>query len=368
MTEKKEKAQLRIIFVLGVILVINQPILYAQTQEEKTDQREAVINEQLENLQKPETAKDIVEMLKERALLKMKEKRRKLLLKTKVSASVLYGFETNVNQDSNTKSDYYVEEDFSINWQPTFNKYFGLDTGYWLVNQSYTEQTDSSSMNHALNFTVNLTPFESGKIKLSPGIEYEWLWYPVCSESNYENLKYFFKFKHYMGKKWNYGGGYEYSEKTYDVKKARDPAKRESPNIVREDTRNTLDLYVTRYLGKFTFKIKGKAFINFSNDQYREYYDYESWKPSLTISRTFLKDDKLYVSFSPSFERKNYHHRLAVDNARYDDVYTYKTSFYYTLKKPFTLSFSNTYKKVTTNYTEGRYKNITNVIGLTADF
>lgn len=368
MLSKKIKVILKILLVIGLILVINQVFLYAQTPEEKTEQREAVIKETIEALEKPETAKDIVEKLKERALLKVKEKRRQLLLKTKVSAAVLYGYETNVTQASDTKGDYYVEEDFSFNWQPTFNRYLGLDIGYWLVNQSYSEQTDSSSMDHALNFTMNLTPFESGRLKLSPGIEYEWLWYNLSKESSYEDTKYFLKFKHYIGKKWNYGGGYEYLEKNYDEKKARNQEKRASPDIVREDTRHTVDLYVTKYLGKYTLKIKGKAYINFSNDQYQEYYDYDSWKPSLTISRTFLEDDKLYVSFTPSFEHKNYHHRTAVETARYDSVYTYKTSLYYTLKKPFTLTFSNTYKKVDTNYTAGRYKDITNVIGLTADF
>ncbi len=365
--DKKSKIILEIIFVLGFVFLVNQIFLYAQA-EERIEQREAAIKEAVEALEKPETAKDIVAMLKERALLKTKEKRRQRLFKTKISASLLYGYETNVNQDSNTKGDYYTEEDFSAYWQPTFNKYFGLDAGGWLVNQSYSELTDSSSMDSALNFTANLTPFDSGKVKLSPGVEYEWLWYPLSSESSYENIKYFFKFKHYIGKKWNYGGGYEYAEKTYDVKKARNQEKRESPSIVREDTRDSIDFFVTRYLGKYTFKIKGKAYINFSNDQYREYYDYDSWKPSISISRTFLKDDKLYVSFSPSYERKSYHHRTVIDTARYDNVFTYKTSFYYTLKKPFTLSFSNTYKKVATNYAEGRYKNITNVIGLTADF
>lgn len=368
MPEKKARAILGTLFILGFVFMINHVFLYAQTIEEKAEQREAVIEEHLEALEKPETAKDIVKMLKERALLKVKEKRRQLLLKTKVSASLLYGYETNVNQDAETKGDYYVEEDFSVNWQPTFNKYFGLDIGYWLVNQSYSEQTDSSSLDQALNFTVNLTPFESGKVKLSPGIEQEWLWYPLSKDSNYANLKYFLKFKHYIGKKWNYGGGYEYSEKAYDAKMARNQEKFPSPDIVREDTRQSVDFYVTRYLGKYTLKVKGKAYINFSNDQYQEYYDYDSWKPSISVSRTFLEDDKLYVSFSPSFERKSYHHRTAVDTGRYDDVYTYKTSLNYTLKKPLTLTFSNTYKKVATNYALGRYKNITNVIGITADF
>ena len=343
---------------------------YAQVEpEQKQERREAQKEERREELAAPpETAKDIIEQLKERALIKLKEKRRQMLLKTKLSAGILYGFETNVNQDAETKGDYYVEEDFSLSWVPTFNKYLGLNTGYWLVNQSYFEQTDSSSLDHALNFSLVLTPFESGKLKLEPGLEHEWLWYPTSKESSYENQKYFLKLKHYIGKKWNYGGSYEYSEKTYDDKKARNQEKMSSPDIVREDTRHSADVYITRYFGKLSLKVKYKIYENFSNEQYMEYYDYYSYKPSITLSRTFLKDDRLYVSFSPSFERKNYHHRTAVDTARYDDITTLTTAAYYTIKKPFTLSYKFTYKKVQTNVATSRYKDITNVVGLTVDF
>lgn len=362
----KSKAML---LLCSFLLLLPAAYTYAQVEpEDKLEQRETKIQEAVEALKRPpETAKDIIEMLKERALLRIKERRRELLLKTKLSAGIAWGFETNVTQASDTKGDYYREDNFSLYWQPTFNRYFGLDTGYWLVNQAYTEQTDSSSLDHAVNFTVNLTPFENGRLKLSPGIEYEWLWYPFSSESTYDNLKYFLKLKHYIGKKWNYGGGYEYSEKVYDEKKARD-ANKTATALSREDTRHTVDLYLTRYLGKFTFKVKGKFYVNYSNDQYREYYDLYSLKPSISIARTFLKDDKLYVSFNPSFERKNYMHRTAVDTARYDDVTTWQVSAYYSLKKPFTLSYKFTFKEVETNVDIGRYKNITNVIGLNIDF
>ena len=363
-----KKNRYLLLLLSAITFVLTSSILYAAETEDVVEQRQSIREERREELKRPERAQDIIEMLKERALLRVKEKRRQRLLKTRLSASVIYGFEGNVTQASDTKGDHYQEEDFSMYWQPTFNKYLGLDTGYWLVNQSYFEQTDSSSLDHAFNFTVKLTPFENGKLKFSLGGEFEQLWYPLSKESSYTSPKHFLKFTHYIGKKWNYGGGYEYSEKAYDAKMARNQEKAASTDIVREDTRHTVDFFVTRYLGKWTLQVKGKAYVNFSNDHYQDYYDFESWRPSLSIARSFLEDDKLYVSFSPSYERKNYHERKAVDNTRYDDVYTYKTSIYYTLKKPWSLNFSNTYKKQDTNLDTSRYKNITNTIGLTADF
>ncbi len=366
---KKRKSGLALFLISGFIFSAAVSLSFAQDRSlEKQEQREAAIASALEALEPRETPKDIIEKLKERAFLKLKERRRQRLFKTRLSASVFYGYETNVNQDAETKGDFYAEEDFSFYWQPAFNEYFALDAGYWAIKQDYTELTDSSSLDNAFTCTLNVTPFEDGKIKFSPGLEYEWLWYPYAKESSYNNLKYFMKFKHYAGKNWNYGGGYEYSEKTYDEKKARDQQKRASPAIVREDTRQSVDVYLTRYLGKYTFKLKGKGYLNTSNDQYQEYYDYTSLKPSLVLSRAFLGGDKLYASLTSSYERKNYHDRLAVDSPRRDKVFTYKGSLDYSLGKNFTLNYSHTYKMVHSNYTEGRYKDITNVIGMTADF
>lgn len=367
------------IILLIIIFMAIITLSYADDEDiQLQEQRESKMEEKIDQLERVETAKQIIENLKERAMLKILEKRRELFLKRVFSASVLYGFETNTSQSSDTKGDYYIENDLSFYWKPAFNDYLGLNTGFWLVKQDYFEQSDSSSMDSAATFNFVLTPFEDGSLRLEPGFEYEWLLYSKSKESNYANKKYFMKFKHYIFrewyydddifKEWNYGGGYEYSEKTYDRKKARNQEKLDSPDIFREDSRHALDLYTTLYVEKFIFKLKGKGYVNYSNDQYKEYYDYDSIKPSISIARTFLKDDKLYVSFSPSFERKNYHHRTAVNTARYDDITTWAASVNYTLKNPFSLSYKFTYKKQGTNVDTARYKDISNIIGLTASF
>jgi len=224
-----------------------------------------------------------------------------------------------------------------------------------------------SSFDHALNGTLKLYPAGSGEFRLEPGIEYEWLHYPFDENSGYENFKQFVKFKHYIGKNWNYGGKYEHSFKTYDKKEARNDSQA-NLGFNREDHRHLVELYGTRYIGKFSVKLKGKAYWNTSNDHYNEYYDYESYRGYLTLAGSFLEDDKLYVSFTPSLERKNYQDRQVVDTARYDDVMQFKLSSYYTVNKNITCSYSCTYKEVDSNYNVGEYHDVTNQLGVYIDF
>ncbi len=196
-----------ILFLVIGALILNFGLFSAYAQsDEASEQRELGIEErQEEAFGKPESVDDLVELLKERAKLKMEDRRKELLRKIKISTTLLTGYESNPLNDSDRKGDGYIEKDFSINWQPTFNKYLGADIGYWLINQNYFEQTDLSSFDHALNATLKLYPFGGGKFRLEPGIEYEWLQYPKDRSSSYDNFKQFLKFKHYIGKKWNYG-------------------------------------------------------------------------------------------------------------------------------------------------------------------
>lgn len=360
---------LPLLICICFIYIISPSAFAQQDTDQKEQRREIKIEESADQIKRPQTVKELIEYLKQRAMLKVKAKRKERLLKTKLSASVSYGFDTNVPQDSSSKGDFYVEEYFNFSWQPTFNRFLGLKTGYWLLNDNYQEQTDFNFLDHAANISLVLTPFENGRIKLEPGFEYEWVWCSRSAESNYDNTKLFFKFKQYLGKRWdwNYGLGYEYANKLFDEKKARD-ANREDTESAREDKRHSIDVYLTKYWGKFNFTVRGKFYINFSNEQYIGYYDYYSLRPSLTIGCTFLKDDKLYIAFNPSFERKNYMHRTAIETARFDNLITYMLSAYYTFKKPYTLTYQFIYRHLGSNEDTARYKGITNVIGLSLDF
>ena len=353
------------VFALIFLEFLGRPI-YAQVSQEAVDQREFKISDKADFLKKPETADDIFQMLQQRAESKLKEKKRQLLLKTKISMGIFYGFETNPLNDSSNKGDHFSEEDFSWDWVPAFDKKFSADIGYRLYNQDYSEQTDLNTLDQAVNASLKFYPFESGKIYVQPGVEYEWLWYPRDESSGYEDTKSFLKFKHYLGTNWNYGGKYEYSTKFYDNKFARDTNQNDL-DYARTDYRNTVELYLTRNISQYSIKLRGKAYRNNSNDEYQKYYDYASTRGYLTFSGNFLKD-KLYVSLTPNFETKKYRRRIAVDTERLDHALEYKLDAYYSLNKSVSFSYNFSNKISNSNADAGKFQDITNQIGVTVDF
>ncbi len=359
------------VFIFVCLLSLNPAIIYAEeiTPEERTEQREFRVQDKKEDLlKKPETASDILQLLKERAQAKIKEERRKLLWKTKIAAGVKGGYETNPLNDQLKKSDYYAENEFTFNWLPTFNDRLSADFAFRLTHQSYVEFTDLSTYDHDFTATFKVFPFESHDFYIQPGGTYEWLNYPRDEQATYEDTKAFLKFKHYMDADWNYGGKYEYSYKLYDEKLARNDGKVNISGLARADFRNTVELYAAKNISKYTVKLKGKVYRNNSNDQYQHYYDYDAYRGYITLSGGFLKDDKLYLSFTPDFERKNYRRRIAERTARFDNVLQYKLDAYYTLSKHFELSYSYTHKIANSNAAAGEFENITNSIGVTYNF
>ena len=181
---------------------------YAQSNENVTEQREFKIQDKMEDLlDRPQTAKDILKILKERAEAKIAEKRRAQFWKYKVAAELYSGYESNpLNTTEDEKSDIFVEEDFSMNWLPTFHKNLSGDFGYRLANQSYSEQTDLSTFDNVFNANLKYYPHDSHDLYFQPGFEYEWLNYPLDETASYEDTRASMRFKHYIRTDWDYGG------------------------------------------------------------------------------------------------------------------------------------------------------------------
>ena len=343
--------------------------LYAQSTEETAEQRGSRIEDKKEDLlEKPETPAEILRMIRERAEVKIEEKRKQLLWKTKTAAGLKFGFETNPLNDQAEKGDWFVEEELTFNWVPTFTEHLGADVGYRVTNQSYMEQTDLDTFDNDFTASLKYYPFESHELFLQPGATYEWLAYPRDELATYEDTKAFLKFKHYIATDWYYGGKYEYSHKGYDNKLARDINKNSLSEIQRKDHRNTVELYVTRNISKYSLRLKAKAYRNNSNDEYQAYYDYYSYRGYLTLSGSFLKDDRLYVSFTPDYEIKSYDRRVAVDTARWDNVLNYKLDAYYTVAKDLEIAYTYSYKNSVSNAEAGEFLDITNSLGMTYRF
>jgi hypothetical protein len=129
-----------------------------------------------------------------------------------------------------------------------------------------------------------------------------------------------------------------------------------------------MELWLKRNIGKLSLKLRGKGYRNNSNAQYQDYYDYDSLHGYFTLSRTFLKNNKLYLSFTPDFERKIYIERLATGGKRYDHTMQWRLDAYYTLSKFINLSYGISFRDSSSNASDGEFSDMTNQFGINLDF
>jgi len=367
--------------VVGIILnfiFIYPTFIFAQGLSDETREQQEYKQEQhLEDLEKlkeiqttPKTAEEVLEMLKARAKEKIEERRKKELLKTKISAGVTSGYETNPanTQDILEKGDSWWEDTFSFNWLPKLNSALSADLGYSLAFKYYFEQEGLGTENHSFNGSFKYLPLDSGKLTVEPGFRQEWNVYPYDDASSYEQSKAFTKFSYYLNQLWSYGGKYEYAYKIYDKKAALNDSGANF-DFHRADYRNTAELWLKRQIGKYSLKLRGKSYHNNSNSQYQHYDDYDSHDGEISLSGAFMKDSRLYVILTSDFEVKHYKLRQADDPvARNDRALQHRLNTYYTLNKTATLSYSFSLKNNNSNKNSGEFIDVTNSLGCTLNF
>jgi len=356
--------------------MVSATSLWAQvTPEELTDQREAdrerqrELREDFEELRKePQTAQEVADMLREKALLRIKGRRKELLKKRRFSTGVTFGTESNPATNSAEKGDQWIEDTFSAHWTPIWSKKFSGDFGYNLTDRNYFEQTALGSVDHTFNLSLTLSSLMEGRLTLDSGIYFDIFVYPYDSSASYKQYKPFIKFTNYITNKWTLGGKYEHWDKDYLKKVARNGAGT-NLNIARSDVRNVLELWVKRKFGKYSLKLKAKSYRNDSNDRHQDFYDHDSHHGYFTVSRPLLKGNKLFASYTFDYEGKEYKNRLS-DSAdvRKEKIQQHSVNLNYTLKKWLSIIFSFTHKESHSNAASGVYDNTTVQLGLTANF
>ena len=361
-------------FIMLFIVMTQGPLTYAQLSDETREQREFANDDRRQELEaarerKAMSAEEILELLKEKAEEKIREKRRKELTKMSYSAGLTLKHETNPASDSAQKGDESNELTASANWQPTFTKELSGDLGYTVTDTNYARYENLNTANHSFTGKVKYYPFKDNrKFSVSPGTTYEWNIYPFDDASSYEQFKAFADVTHYFGKLWSWGGKYDYNYKVYDKKVARDFAGT-NLNFHREDNRHNGEIWIKRQFGKVSVRFKEKSYRNTSNDNRQKFNDYYSHRGYITISGSFLEDGKLYVNYTSDYESKTYDQRPGDDGgSRFDNAIQHKMTGNLTLNKIWTWNNSFTYKKNGSNVGTGSYKNATISTGLTANF
>lgn len=362
--------KLKISFILLFFLIFAKAkfVLCADESLDKTSQLDAKVESATAGaLSEFKTTSELIELLKQRAMLKVKKKRREQLLKFSISASANSGYESNVNNDSSNKGDTFHNEFVMLNWAPTLNKRLGLNVTGFSYNQAYSDFTDSNYLYSSVFGGVRLYPFEDGKLRLEPGAGYATLWYPFSADSSYNEVKFYLNSKNFLTRQWNLDINSTASFKKYDSRKARNPSG-VTQDFNREDATYSVDTTATYYVGRYSVALKGAIGKNSSNDLLQDLNDYYYGKSELTIDGTFLEGSRLYTAFIMSFERKNYKERLAVDSAESDNRYNYRFTVYYTLNKNYMLNYKFDYWSLDSNSPISEYKNLVNQVGVLVKF
>lgn len=358
-----------ILIILSVLLftVLTCYCAYADT-DDSIEQREFTRqdNEEPESFQKIESADSIFEKIKQRAELKIKEHKKELLRKFDINGGISTGHETNpLQQNLDSDDDYFLEETLQLSWLPTFSKKMAADISYYLYNVNYMDNTDINFISNTLRASLKFYPQK--RMRLESGVKLNSTLFPTNKTADYLKISPFLKFNYIIDKKWNYGGSYEYSAKEYNSRLARDSSEADISGLARQDEQHSVNLFVTRYLKNFSVRLRARASRNDSNDRFQDYYDYNSYRSYFTIAQSFM-DKKLYLSFTPNFERRNYDKRLAVTTARYDNILQYDFGAYYSINNNLRINYNLTNRMSSSNSSLGEFNDITNSIGMSFQF
>ena len=162
--------------------------------------------------------------------------------------------------------------------------------------------------------------------------------------------------------------GYQYLIKDYDRWKTRN----HRLNVRlgdRVDRRNVILHQVGVFLSDFTFaKILNKAYINDSNENYMEYYDFRAWKSKLSLAQFIT--DKLYETVDFTYQYKAYEKRgiPGSDEDQRDHLFIYGASLFYDLTPHTSLGLTFDLKKNYSNDNAEQYEDMIISTGLYCAF
>ena len=299
-------------------------------------------------------------------ILEARRAARRLKLSGEISEVVAY--EKNAATASNHKGDTSFEEDvnlfFSKRLSPTLT-WQGTYSGSYL---QYVEYHDGTYTDHTI--TPVKLQWQPGRIwRMESWMDLERNQYdPDANDSSYKQIKLVGRIRQNVMGSWYHQFQYEWSGRDYTHKKARDGAGNDTPTY-RKDARYRLRYKVGTTIKKALLSVENEFYLNDSNDNRNNYYDYQVWKISSSISGNVTP--KLYLSGGFNFERKNYDVRPVggiTAEARYDGKYTLTGNASYDLNDTWRFAYGLTFDHLGSNEPTGEYDNTKHAFTVTAKF
>ncbi|MBI2870227.1 MAG: hypothetical protein HYY14_00790 [Candidatus Omnitrophica bacterium] len=310
----------------------------------------------------------------EQALAAIKERAKKIVearkkakrLKISGELSTVAAYETNPSNGATHKGDTYFEEDASVTLSKKLSNTWRWNASYSESYISYLEYTDGTYFTQTL--TASKLTWNPGKMwRLEGWTDLDYNWYPRSNGSSYRQIKPVGRIRQNLTDIFFHQLQYEWFFRDY-IDKSADDGEGTDTEDRRHDIRDRLRYKVGATIHDWLCTVENAWYSNQSNDQREDYYDYDVYKVTGSLNGDLT--EKLSVSLSYAWERKNYEHRLVsnLDNARYDDKNSITLSATYTINDDWKVGGKVDINDLESNQPSGEYTDITNSLTVTRSF
>jgi hypothetical protein len=351
------------VLVALAVLAHASPQAWAQDAPEK----EAVERPEPPALTTPLPAEEALAAIKRRAkkILEARRAARRLKFSGEVSEAV--GYETNPANSPSHKGDTYVDQSTYLTLSKQLTTRLNWSSSYFGNYLKYLDYGEGDYTDHTL--TASKLRWQPGKMwRVESWLDLEYNYYPKGKDSTYRNFKTVTRIRQNLFGTAYHQVQYEYFVRDYATKNARNGAGNETLSN-RADRRNRLRYKVGGAVKKALLSVENDLYRNDSNDARNDYSDYDVWKIINSLSGNAT--EKLYLSGSFAFERKNYRERPVsglVAPARNDDKYTITTGASYDWNETWKTSYDFSFDHLGSNEPTGEYDNAKHAFKVTARF
>jgi len=271
-------------------------------------------------------------------------------------ADAYEGYDNNVNLDSQRKKDVYTEVDAQLGYKYPFNSLFGATLNYYLNSLNYYEVTDATFYDNNLSLALDTNLFDE-KAKLTWGNSAGYIYYPHEERSTYFSYDSQISLKHSLTKTFSHKLAYDFIFRDFPDRKAGNGAGA-AKGSDRMDIRNSLTYELSGLLVRDIFmRLNNQYYVNDSNDQFMDYYDYSSYRTSLTaIMPLFTK--RLYGLVTIGYQRRVYNSRQLVNDkseTEKDNTYEGGSSLIFDITKKISMSLNYLYRQNESNEPSQKY-------------
>jgi len=318
------------------------------------------------DINEEETTEKYLGKAEEKAYKKVEVEKQGQRYKTKLLLSAVQGYDNNVFLDPRREHDTFSEGILDASVTYPLNGRWDLTGEVSAHDITYWRATAASLVDTDLILGLEGKLIGGATIKVFNDIEL--VEYVKNDDGEYLGDKAGFVLKQKLPKNFFHSLKYEYFYKNYSDRKAMN-GWGGLTNKDRVDNRNTIYYDAGFYLKKAMFKGFGEYYINRSNDNYLDYYDYESVRVGCSTIYLLTSKMSAYLSYYRQF--RNYDARtIPGDNtqAEKDRTWVATTSLFYDFSKNVSLGLNYSYRQNLSNYPAQKYSGSITSMGLYCRF